>query len=85
MWVRPYKAGPGPYPESPVSAITHVAKVGAIEPRKDTQKYCVAFKEPAHKIGPIPLMPRGTVTAPQNIRYTSFSRLQNASSLDDVF
>jgi hypothetical protein len=73
------------YQVAPVSAITHVAEVGSIEPWKDTQKYCVAFKEPAHKIGPIPLVLRGRVTAPQNIRYTSFSRLQNASSLDDVF
>ena len=68
-----------------MSAITHVAEVASIEPWKDTQKYCVNFKEPARKIGPIPLVPRGRVTALQNIRYTSFSRLQKASSLDDVF
>jgi hypothetical protein len=73
------------YQTAPVSAITRVAEVASIEPWKDTQKYCVNFKEPARKIGPIPFVPRGRVTAPQNIRYTSFSRLQNASSLDDVF
>jgi hypothetical protein len=73
------------YQVAPVSAITHVAEVAAIEPWKDTQKYCVKFKEPAREIGPIPLVNGGTVTAPQNIRYTSFARVQNASSLDDVF
>lgn len=77
-----YLAG---YQVAPVSAITHVAEVASIEPWKDTQKYCVNFKEPVRRIGPIPLVPRGRVTAPQNIRYTSFSRLQKARSLDDVF
>lgn len=73
------------YQVAPVSAITYVAEVAAIEPWKDTQKYCVIFKEPAHKIGPIPLVSNGKVTAPQSLRYTSFSRLQKAGSLDDVF
>jgi len=73
------------YQVAPVSAITYVAEVAAIEPWKDTQKYCVNFKEPANKIGPIPLVSGGRVTAPQNIRYTSFARLQKAKSLDDVF
>jgi len=73
------------YQVAPVSAITYVAEVAAIEPWKDTQKYCVTFKEPAHKIGPIPLASSKKVAAPQSLRYTSFSRLQKASSLDDVF
>jgi hypothetical protein len=73
------------YQVAPVSAITHVAEVGNIEPWKDTQKYCVNFKEPAQKIGPISLLSGGAVTAPRNIRYTSSARLQKAKSLDDVF
>jgi hypothetical protein len=73
------------YQVAPVSAITYLAEVASIEPWKDTQKYCVNFKEPAHKIGPIPLVSGGRVIAPRNIRYTSFARLQKASSLDDVF
>jgi hypothetical protein len=68
------------YQVAPISAITYPAKVASIEPWKDTQKYCVNFREPAHKIGPIPLVSGGRVTAPQNIRYTSFARLQKASS-----
>jgi hypothetical protein len=73
------------YQVAPVSAMTHVTEVAAIEPWKDTQKYCVNFKGPAQKIGPISLVSGGRVTAPQNIRYTSFARLQKAKSLDDVF
>jgi hypothetical protein len=73
------------YQVAPVSAITHMAEVADIEPWKDTEKYCVNFKGPAQKIGPIPLVSGGRVAAPQSIRYTSFARLQNAKSLDDVF
>jgi hypothetical protein len=73
------------YQVAPVSAITHMAEVADIEPWKDTQKYCVNFKEPAQKIGPIPLVSGGRVAAAQSIRYTSFARLQKAKSLDDVF
>lgn len=73
------------YQVAPVSAITYVAEVAAVEPWKDMQKYCVSFKEPAQKIGPIPLVSGGRVTPPQNIRYTSFVRLQKAKLLDDVF
>lgn len=73
------------YQVAPVSAITYLADVASIEPWKDTEKYCVNFKEPARKIGPIPLVSGGRVTAPQNIRYTSLDRLQKARSLDDLF
>jgi hypothetical protein len=73
------------YQVAPVSAITYLAEVASIEPWKDTQKYCVNFKEPAHKIGPIPLVSGSRVTAPQSIRYTSLAQLQKARSLDDVF
>jgi hypothetical protein len=73
------------YQVAPVSAITHMAEVADIEPWKDTQKFCVNFKKPAQKIGPILLVSAGRVAAPQSIRYTSFARLQKAKSLDDVF
>jgi hypothetical protein len=73
------------YQVAPVSAITHMAEVADIEPWKDTQKYCVNFKGPAQKIGPIPFVSSGRVAGPQSIRYTSFARLQKAKSLDDVF
>jgi hypothetical protein len=71
------------YQVAPVSAMTHMAEVADIEPWRDTEKYCVTFKEPAQKIGPIFLVPGGRIAAPQSIRYTSFARLQKAKSFDD--
>ena len=73
------------YQIAPVSAITYVAEVSHIEPWKDTGKYALYFKGPAQKINPIPLVPGGEVSAPQASRYTSFARLQQAKTLDDVF
>ncbi len=73
------------YQVAPVSAITYVAEVARIEPWKDTGKYALYFKEPARKIGPLPLVPGGEVSAPQASRYTSFARVERAKSLDDVF
>jgi hypothetical protein len=40
----------GVYQVAPVSAITYLAEVASIEPWKDTEKYCVNFKEPAHDV-----------------------------------
>ena len=73
------------YQVAPISAITHVAEVASIEPWKDTGKYLLNFKEPARKIGPHKLVPGGKITAPQAPRYTSFARLTQAKSLDEVF
>ena len=52
----------------PVSAIIQLAEVASIELWKDMNNYCVNFKEPAHKIWPIPLISSGSVIASQNIR-----------------
>ncbi len=73
------------YQVAPISAITYVGEVDRIEPWKDTGKYAMFFKEPARKIGPLPLVSGGKVSAPQASRYTSFARLQQAKTLDDVF
>lgn len=73
------------YQVAPVSAITYVGEVSHIEPWKDTGKYALYFKGPAQTIGPIPLVSGGKVSAPQASRYTSFARLQQAKTLDDVF
>jgi hypothetical protein len=73
------------YQVAPVSAITHVADVDRIEQWKDTGKYALYFKEPAEKIRPVKLVPKGRVTAPQASRYTSLARLKKAKSLDEVF
>jgi hypothetical protein len=69
----------------PVSAITHWAPVKSIEPWQDTGKFVVNFAEPAKEISPIPLVPKSRIKALQNIRYTSFERLQKAKTLDEVF
>jgi hypothetical protein len=73
------------YQVIPVSAITHWAPVKNIEPWRDPGKFVVNFAEPAKEISPIPLVPKSRVKALQNIRYTSFDRLQKAKTLDEVF
>ncbi len=73
------------YQVAPVSAITHVAKVKLIKQWKDTNKYILYFTEPADKIGPIKLVPKGTVKALQNSRYTSMERLRKAKTLEEAF
>ena len=73
------------YQVAPVSAITHIAKVDRIEAWKDTNKYVVYFEGSAKQIGPIELVPKGNVKAPQSSRYTSLQRLEQATSMDDAF
>ena len=73
------------YQVAPISAITHVATVDRIEQWKDTNKYVVYFENSAQQIGPIKLVPKGNVKAPQSSRYTSLERLRSAGTLDDAF
>ncbi len=73
------------YQVAPQSAITYVAPVSSIEPWGETNKFIVNFAEPARKISPIPLLKKGIVKAPQNIRYTNYQRLLHAHSLDDIW
>jgi hypothetical protein len=73
------------YRKAPVSAITHVAPVDRVEQWKDTDKRIIYFSEPAHEIGPIKLVSKGGVKAPQSLRYTSLARLLAAKSLDEAF
>lgn len=73
------------YRVAPVSAITHIAPVSTIEQWKDTSKYVVNFAAPATEIGPIRLVAKGRGKAPQAPRYTSNSRLQAATTIDEVF
>lgn len=74
------------YRVAPVSAITHIAPVKPpIEHWKDSNKYVVNFAAPATQIGPIKLVTNGAVKAPQNIRYTAKSRLDQVNTLDEAF
>ncbi len=73
------------YRAAPISAVTHWAPVNNIMPWQDTGKFVVNFTEPAKEIEHINLVPKSRVKAPQAPRYTSFSRLQQAKTLDDLF
>jgi hypothetical protein len=72
------------YRVAPESAITHVAPVASIEPWADSGKFVITFSEPPKQIGPVKLVPGG-VKAPQNIRYTAYSRLIAAKTLDEAW
>jgi hypothetical protein len=73
------------YRVAPTSAITHRAPVSTIEPWPDSNKYVLNFAAPAEPIGPIALVEKGAVRAPQGPRYTSWERLTRAETLDEAF
>jgi len=73
------------YRVAPISAVTHWAPVNNIVPWQDTGKFVVNFTEPAKEIEHIKLVPKSRVKALQAPRYTSFSILQQAKTLDDLF
>jgi len=73
------------YQVAPISAVTHWAPVKNIMPWENTGKFVVNFAEPAQEIEHINLVPKSRVKAPQAPRYTSFNRLQQARTLDDLF
>lgn len=72
------------YQSQPISAVTHVAPVAAIEPYGEDGKYKLVFSEPAKTIGPIPFAdaPSGSMQGP---RYTTYARLLTAKKVADLF
>jgi hypothetical protein len=72
------------YQSAPVSAITHLAPVKAIEPYGENGKFKLLFSEAAREVGPIPFAdaPSGAMQGP---RYTSLARLQAAKKVADLF
>lgn len=73
------------YQVAPISAITHIAEVERIEKYKDTDKYIVYFKGNAKPIKKITLSGKTKGKAPQAPRYTSYAKLLEASTLDDLW
>jgi hypothetical protein len=72
------------YQVAPESAITHVAKVSAIEKYKDSGKYIVHFEGVASQLSQT-IKLDDKASAPQAPRYTSFERINKAKKLSDVF
>lgn len=72
------------YQVASVSAITHVAEVERIEKYKDTDKYILFFSGAAKQIKPV-LLGQTKGRAPQAPRYTSYAKLLEAKTLDDLW
>lgn len=73
------------YQVAPISAITHVAEVERIEKYKESDKYVLYFKHEAKQIKKVGLSGQTKGKAPQAPRYTSYARLLEAKTLDDLW
>ena len=73
------------YQVAPISAITRIGTVRDIVPSEEEGKWRLLFDGPAKPIGPITLVPNGSVLAPRNIRYTTRARLLESKTLDEVW
>lgn len=73
------------YQVTPISAITHIAKVKSIEPWGQKGKWVLNFSEPAIEITHVILKKNGKIRAPQSPRYAVRERILKAKNLDDIW
>lgn len=73
------------YQVAPVSAITYMAEVARIEKFEDSNKYIIYFKEGTlKKISAVELGEKRAL-APQAPRYSAYSTILNATTMDDIW
>ena len=73
------------YQVAPISSITHVAEVERIEKYKDSGKYILYFKGDAKQIPKVSFSGHTKAKAPQSPRYTSYAKLLDANTLEDLW
>lgn len=73
QWIAAYRV-------SPVSAITHVARICGIERYMDTGRYKILFDPPTELEMPV----QSSSGAIQGHRYTELQRLLKARTVDDL-
>lgn len=69
------------YQVSPVSAITHIAKIKEIIPHGNSGKYKVIFEKAAQKIEPIPLGEKSKIQGPA---YCEYEKLKTSKTVDEL-
>ncbi len=72
------------YEKLPIASISNIAEVDRIEPYKDTGKYILYLKN-KKKISPIPLDKKKKGEAPQGPRFTTYEKIINAKSVNELW